>query len=232
MKMKNGFTLAETLITISLIAILASVAMPALNNLKPNQEMLMLKKVYYLTGRMVNELINDDDFYPDADFENQSGFSNVDNQPPAMYHGHTYEGETKFCGLFAARMNVKGETHCDSGITNATVFTPNTPPTANADGSAGHFTTADGVVWVLPINDFDKGGALDAKQTIYVDVNGEKPGNCFAGTANCSKPDRFEIKLDRFGRLYIEDETTRKYLSLMDTTKTYNEIKDIQTTSP
>jgi len=215
MKIRQGFTLAETLVTLAIISFVAAVAMPALFNTKPNQEMMMLKKVYYLTGRMVNELVNDEDFYPDDDEENKSGFSHVNTIPEATYHGKEYKGDTKFCGLFAARMNVKGDVDC----TTKSKFT------AGAAPGNGTFTTADGVVWILPISDFSRGGAADAKESIYVDVNGDRPGNCFPTDANCKLPDRFEIKLDRWGKLYIEDEVTRKYLSNTNVTKQYIDLK-------
>ena len=215
MKIRQGFTLAETLITLGVIATISAVLLPSLLNTKPNQEMMMLKKVYYLTGRMVNELINDEDFYPDDDEENKSGFSHVNTIPEATYHGKEYKGNDKFCGLFAARMNVKGEIDC----TAKTKFAAGKAP------GNGNFTTADGVVWILPISDFSRGGADDAKESIYVDVNGDKPGNCFPTDADCSNPDRFEIKLDRWGKLYIEDDVTRKYLSNTNVTKQYADLK-------
>ena len=216
-KIKKGFTLAETLVTMSVIAVVAAIALPSISRLRPNQEMVMLKKVYYLTGRMVNELVNDEDFYPDDDTENKSGFSHVNTTPEATYHGKEYKGNDKFCGLFAARMNVKGDINCVNGLS----FTDGQAP------GNGSFTTADGVVWILPFGDFSRGGAMDAKESIYVDVNGDSASNCFPG-ANCKKPDRFEIKIDRWGKLYIDDDTTRKYLSLTNVTKSYNEIKETQ----
>ena len=213
--MKTGFTMAETLITLGIVAIIASVAMPAFKNLRPNQEMMMLKKAYYLAGRVVSELINDDEFYPENDNELQAGFSQT---AKAQYHGHDYEGDVKFCGLFAARMNVKGEVHCDSSINKNNTFVDYTAP------GSGHFTTNDDIVWVLPINNFGS-GSNNSKQSIYVDVNGEKPGNCFATNSSCRKPDRFEIKVDRFGKIFVEDSTTRKYLSMTDTTKSYMDMR-------
>lgn len=220
MKMKKGFTLAETLVTLSIVAVVAAIGIPAIHSLRPNQEMLMLKKVYYLTGRTVNELINDEDFYPDDETENKSGFSHVHTIPEARYHGHEYSGDTKFCGLFAARMNLRGADHCEDGITLADTF-----PAGSAPGT-GHFTTADYVVWFLPINDFDRDGADDTRQSIYVDVNGDKPDNCFETDSNCNKPDRFEIQLDRYGRLFVPEGVGRRYLSDTNTTKTYDELKD------
>ena len=222
MKMIKGFTIAETVVTLGIIGILASITLPAIRHLKPNTEMLMLKKVYYNVSRMVNELINDDDFYPDADTEEGSGFSNVNSVPPAVYHGVEYKGVTKFCGLFAARMNVKSAINCSetSPVTSASTF-----PTAGAAPSGtGTFTTADGVVWVLPIGSFASTAAdPSGKMSIYVDVNGDKPGNCFEN-ANCKIPDRFEIQVDRWGRIYVNSPLAKKYLSNTDVTKSYEDF--------
>ena len=209
--MKKGFTLAESMLTMIIIAIVASIAIPAFKNAQPNQEMMMLKKAYYLTGRLINELINDDEFYPENEDENSGGFSQT-NQ--VTYHGQSISGNTKFCELFAGRMNVKGNISCNASITKANTFPNNAAPVGN-----GHFTTNDGIVWVLPIGSF-----ANAKESIYIDVNGEKGQNCFPSNS-CGKPDRFEIKIDRFGKMYVEDDATRKYLSTTDTTKSLREIR-------
>ena len=233
MKIKHGFTLAEVVITLGILGILATIALPMLNDSRPNQEMIMLKKVYYLTSRIVSELINDEDFYPDADKEEDSGFSHVTLMPAApeaKYHGREYSGDTKFCGLFAARMNLR------DAAPNCTAQSVNSVFPAGSSPRGGTFTTADNVVWLLPITNFpnsagDDGHVADStgQASLYVDVNGEKPGNCFpnqvVGNGVCSKPDRFEIKVDRWGKLYIDDDVTRKYLSSSNTTKSYAVIK-------
>ena len=180
MNLRKGFTLAETLVSMGILALVAAIALPSLMHTKPNQEMIMLKKVYYMTGRLVNELINDDDFYPDDTEEASSGFSNINPDPPAKYHGKKYEGTTKFCGLFAARMNLKDtEDRCkNASISAETTFVAHQAP------GPGHFTTADEVVWVLPIGSFN--GDNNGKSAITVDVNGDRPGNCFATDDNCA----------------------------------------------
>ena len=225
MNFRKGFTLAETLVSMGILALVAAIALPSLMHTKPNQEMIMLKKVYYMTGRLVNELINDDDFYPDDTEEASSGFSNTNPDPPAKYHGRTYEGDTKFCGLFAARMNIKDvDANCSAGVTAESTFVAHSAP------GPGHFTTADSVVWVLPIGSF--AGADNGKSAITVDVNGDRPGNCFVTDENCSKPDRFTIYVDRWGKIYVDDDLTRTYLTTTDTTKSYEDLKDKLTSAP
>ena len=202
MKRKRyGFTVAEVLVTMAVLGVLATILVPTLRSTRPNEEMVMLKKVYYLAGRTVNELINDDQFYTED--EGFADTSRVD------YHGQHPEGASKFCELFAARMNLRGASDC-------------TAARSVADG--GNFTTADGIVWSLPITTFN--GADDARYDILVDVNGLRKGTNrteFGGTQGA--PDRFTISIDKFGRIYVpENGIEQDYLTSNDTTRTYHEF--------
>lgn len=217
MKFLKGFSLGELIVTLTIIAFIAIITLPQLTRLRPNEEVLMLKKTYYLTGRVINELINDDVLYPEGDGEdgNSGGFSNT---VVGRYHGIEAEGDSKFCTLVASRMNVRGRVDCDRSYT----FTAGQAP-------EGNFTTTDGMVWALPIGNFaagtePTGNGSNIAQSIWIDVNGDKPGNCTYTDGNCSKPDRFEIKVDRWGKIYITDPLTRVYLQTTDNTKTHAEL--------
>lgn len=191
MKKRQGFTLAEVLVVMAVLGVLGVILIPSLTTLRPNQEMVMLKKAYYLTSRTVNELINDDDFYPDED----KGFN--DDTTEAKYHGAVYSGETKFCNLFAARLNLRN----------------------NADCTNGKFTTADGMSWELT--------KKDNIRTFTIDVNGPNKGsNCLEDKCNGKNPDKFQISFDQFGVITVPDGIEREYLSTNDTTKTYRFLKE------
>ena len=212
MKRKNGFTLAETLITMGIIAVIAAIMIPMLVKSRPNKEMIMLKKAYYLTARNVNELVNDDDFYPDTDDPDVVGFANTVTE--ATYHGETYTGDTKFCNLFASRMNITTDVNCDATL--ATTFTSGSKPL-----TSGTFVTADGMVWVLPKSNFA------TQQTIYIDVNGDKGDNCFPGACGTDEePDRFQINVDKYGKITVPAGIQQKYLSTSSVSKSYSELKD------
>ena len=209
---KKGFTLAEILIALGIIGVLSAILLPAFFRSKPNEEMLILKKSYYLMSRAVSEIINDDDFYPDdPEGDNYSGFSNTSS---VTYHGQNdIEGNEKFCKLVGAKINSVQTPFCTDYYTLS-------------DGIPAvgfHFTTPEGAGWILPINNFNRGSA-NSTQSIYVDVNGNKGANCFAGSNGCTKPDRFEFKIDRWGKLSVDDELTRRYLSSTNITKTYKQF--------
>ena len=205
MSIKKGFTMTEILVALSIVGVLSAIMIPAFYRAKPNQEMLMLKKSYYMISRAISETINDEGFYKETNNPDESGFADTtENIEP--YHGVKASGNTKFCELVAARMNVDGDVHCTANRTLA-------------DG--GHFKTQDGAVWLLPISDFRNG-----QQEIWVDVNGSKGANCVA-SANCNKkPDRFKFTVDQWGKIGVNDELTKKYLSSTNSIATYKQIME------
>ena len=227
---KNGFTLAEMVITLCVIGVIATIVLPAINNAQPNREMIMLKKAYYNTTRIVSELINDEDFYPDAADETHSGFSHtniagVNGGNEATFHGLTYSDERKFCGLFAAKLNLREPANCDSRISLA---------------SGGNFTTTDGAVWSMPYGNFSA-GSDDGSDFIYVDVDGPDKGNnctidsipnattCATGVA----PDQFAIEIGRFGNVSLPGVIAKSYVASHSTTKKYSDfLKEVTLTTP
>lgn len=239
--MKNkGFSLAEVVITLAIIGVVATLTMSTVFRHRPNQEMLMLKKVYYLAGRIVNELINDEDLYPAnaAQTSTHSGFGYDD---AATYHEVTYQGNTKFCKTFAARMNVKGDNE-DAIKCESDYSTPKQKETPK-----GTFTTIDDVVWFMPISSFRSNGKDEdgnelsneeinednnrqATQSIYVDVNGNEGPNCLAqnfDNTECGPkgPDRFQIHVDRWGKMSPVGQISQEYLDSPNNALSYMEIK-------
>lgn len=126
--MKKGFTLAETLVALAIIGVIAGIMVPAVQSIRPNKEMVMFKKAYYLAGKNISEIVNDESLYPETDEPATFGLANTEN---VQFRGNRYGGNTKFCGLLAAKFN----TTCNNGS----------------------FTTADGMVWTVRNSDFSSG---------------------------------------------------------------------------
>lgn len=126
--MKKGFTLAETLVALAIIGVIAGIMIPAVQNVRPNKEMVMFKKAYYLAGKNISEIVNDESLYPETDDPETFGLANTEK---VQFRGNWYQGNTKFCGLLAAKLN----TTCNGGS----------------------FTTADGMVWTVRNSDFRNG---------------------------------------------------------------------------
>lgn len=219
---KKGFTTAEVLITLGIAGVLAMMVLPMTNKLKPNREMMMFKKAYHETNRIVNELINDEDLYPDDNNNvNNSGFSNTSE---VEYKGKTFGGASidtelrKFCELFAAKINAKLDNntyHCNYSGYGKTGSSYNF--------EKPNFITPDGIAWGLPHSDFNA-GSNDSKTAIVVDVNGINKGdNCFEGK-NCKNPDRFVMFVDRWGKTWVEGDVEKLYLNTTGSTKSYKDL--------
>ena len=233
----NGMTLAEIIVALGIVGVLAAVSIPQINKVKPNQEMIKFKKAYAITTRVVNEMLHDDELYPDiAGDPDGSGFANTNK---VIINGVAYGGEDedsrkqKFCKLFASRMKTIGDVNC-----NAKGYY------TESRGRRGlvlnqfepSFTTADGIQWGIAPGDFT---SEDSTPCIVVDVNGNNGSNCYeyAGVnasvapgieprfkCNNGDPDRFMIKVNRIGQVWVDGDVEKAYLDSTRTTKTYKQL--------
>lgn len=71
-----GFTLAEVMVCLSILGVIASISLPVIKAKKPDGNRIMFKKAYSTLERAVSELINDPEIYPDKD--GCVGFDNTD----------------------------------------------------------------------------------------------------------------------------------------------------------
>lgn len=201
LKVRKGFTLAEVMITLAVCGVLASLLLPTIASVRPDKNKAMFRKAYYVTERMVFELVNDEDFYP-----SEGETVGLSNTIEADYLGETFEGNSKFCGLFARKVNTTDDDKifCDA---------VHTTPTGNGTYKEPAFLTTDGLAWYLPYSDFAD------TQTIYVDVNNEKKPNCKYHATNCKEPDIFEIKVKPDGKMYVDGDMEKSYLRSTEFTK-------------
>jgi len=225
MKKYRAFTLAEVLVVLAIIAVLAVLVTPMLINTVPNKEMVMFKKAYFLTSRAVNELINDDEFYPDDPTGRTIGFQHTSivdsgaSDREAIYNGTMFTAHYKFCGLFGTKLNLTTQGSL-RWLCNGTV------PLSRG----GNYQTADGIMWSMPTDDEFKHG----EETISVDVNGMNPPNCGEEDRNgiervCDRdeaPDQFKIIVGRDGNIRVPSAVARAYLSSQKTNRRYKEFRD------
>ena len=188
--MKKGYTLAETLITLAIIGVIAGLLFPVMQKNTPNREMLAFKKAYSSVERAIAEMINDEAMYSEGE-----GFADTRG---VIYEGKTYRGETKFCGLLAAKLGAT----CDDN---------------------GTFQTGDGMIWTVQEADFENG----EESMITVDVDGEQGENAYEDTAT-KIADRFGIFVGRYANIHAgssENSIERIYINEDDTTRTFKELK-------
>lgn len=218
---KNGFTLAEMLIVVALIGVLALLILPIIRKVMPNKEKVMFQKAYSTFSRAVSESVNDEDVYPESVgsedgtvtdgsclgvYKDETPYSDFGNTNTATVNGENRCGKTKFCYVMASKFNIQGNPVCPSdGDTKAA-------PTSG-DPLEGDFTTTDGMVWRMPISFFHDAN-VNTTVPAYVDVNGDKGPNCLDTDEDCEKPDIFVISVYRDGRLQLNSDIAKEYLEV------------------
>lgn len=191
---KFGFTMAEMMVALAVMSVIATMLIPAIMQVRPDKPKTLFKKAYYISERIVSELINDEDLYPTVD--DKEGFDNTDQ---VAIGGKTYEGNSKFCELFANKVNtVESEADCTTGALS--------------------FTTSDGISWYMPVSNFN------TEQQITVDINGPKDNggkgpDCTYNATTCPAPDKFEIFVDPDGKMRVKGTLEKEYLRTNQTIK-------------
>jgi prepilin-type N-terminal cleavage/methylation domain-containing protein len=142
--MKKGFTLQELLITLGIIGIVAAVLAPAISNISPNKYKTRYMKAYNTLTRIVTDMIEDEDLFPNIyDYKGKlkSGFKSKSavavapyNESSSIYYiSNDPATNCKFDKIFASKLNI------------------NTSPEFCKDSNSGRstFRTNDGTEWIL-----------------------------------------------------------------------------------
>lgn len=151
MKKLKAFTLAEILIVLCVIGVLATIMLTSLSGMSPDKTKILYKKAYQVTERTVGELVNDEEFY--SYDQNRIGFRNTDKVYWPGSTTETFENNSKFCRLFARKLNTMGDLDTTTG-----------------GGCA--FTTSDNMRWYVPFTAFTNSKPIQ----ITVDIDGANKG--------------------------------------------------------
>lgn len=93
--MKKGFTMAEALITLTIIGILSALTIPLMMSGAQKYDVLY-KSAFQLTEQAVNDMIQDKSTYPNGDLSSPLGTD-----------------PNEFCSGFVRRMNTVGTVNCN-----------------------------------------------------------------------------------------------------------------------
>jgi len=97
--MKKGFTLAEIMIVLSVIAVLTAILLPAARNAMPNENVLKFKKGHNTLLTTISELVNSDKYYLNGDLGTKI---NGD-----ILHNNKEEYHSYFMSTFADVLSLK-----------------------------------------------------------------------------------------------------------------------------
>ena len=110
---KNGFTLAEIMVALSIVAVIATISAPLISSILPDRNKVMFLKAYKVLGDITQELVNDSAFYIDG--EECEGLNCVSLPIHEDFQDEIYSGDNKFSYLLAAKMNTIDDPENNNG---------------------------------------------------------------------------------------------------------------------
>ncbi len=145
--MKKGFTIAETIITVVILGVIAAVAIPTFNNAQPNKDVAMYKKALYLMNNAVVQVVD-------------SAFDIAMNEGVSSYNPEIFLKNlpaSTVCIELANRLKTVGPINCNQEASQTSFDSPD-------------FTTVDGLkFWGIGGTEEFTGTNGDDIDWIYVD---------------------------------------------------------------
>jgi hypothetical protein len=149
---------------------------------KPNVNMVMLRKAYNTTSNLVYEMLQTATYYQSGALNDlQPTSQKIDNQTP--------NGTTKFCKIFVSFLNTAEDANCS----------------ATKEPS---FSTLDGITWYIPPSTFPERGNTIKVDVNGV----KNLPNCKESDDGCKTPDTFEFTILPSGKITIDSEIAKAYL--------------------
>jgi prepilin-type N-terminal cleavage/methylation domain-containing protein len=202
---KHGFTLAEVLIALGIVAVIASLTAPSLTNLMPDKSKLKVIKAHKILSDVTSEMLNNPALYRDANCESWPGIQTVGTDDVCVglgngdmplaepYNTDDYKYEAKYPRLLAARLELAED--------------------IDVNGKISTFTSIDGLYWTIELA---SGGIVNKKHKeeygITIDLDGPDKGENSIAKSGVKKPDQFQFIVDTYGNVSGKDTLTKNYL--------------------
>ncbi len=227
---KRGFSLAELLVAMSIIAIAAALLAPAYMRFKPDRYKFRVLNTYKFILETNRALLNNEDIYyqrtPDDNFDTYFGDTNIpaphtqegciglfcteeptDKEPE--FHDTKYSGHCKYPNLMRGMLNLQDGAECNNGST-----------TYVASGRA-----ADTSLWNIEEVFYDatqNQGRVGYRISVDLNPRNTAEQSC-SYSSTCTHPDTFTFFVDRNGDIDLNyngngamDELTKTYIRNME----------------
>ena len=110
---KQAFTLAETLIVLIVIGILAAILLPVARNIAPDRNLMKFKKAHTTLGNVIRELVSSEQYYANGDLGVRADGTAINYYDTSNRTTHV----KYFCQTIADVLNTK-KTSCKDSTTN------------------------------------------------------------------------------------------------------------------
>ena len=202
---KNGFTLAEVLIAMGIIAVVAAMTAPMLDNLMPDKNKAKVLKVYNTVSNINADLLKDASLYMiDNNDPPCNGIECTDAPTNPQYsNDNRYRGTSKYCYLLADKLNLAED------INEMQPF--------HAIGLARtliRFDTTDGLHWTVGCSAIHQRVPIirDVPNSCSFTIRTDDENECQYGFCDSGKYNTFGFEVQSSGRLLGADGLTRAYL--------------------
>lgn len=219
---RRAYTLAEILIALGIVGILAAVMLPMVNKYKPDTTKVLYLNTYDALAETISDMASNGAYYTEDNgvfLFSQYPFANLDDYVDSTNERHRIAGgRNKFCRVLAENFNIINETNelnCDNNLMVNT-----------GAGFRPSFTHKNGVEFMVGTNTNAPRQNNNIYQTdIVIDINGVDNGENCVYRNDCQKPDRFTFKVsadaeflptDEMGIRYLETRTNLKYKKVED----------------
>lgn len=187
---KFGYTLAEVLIAMTIIGVLASLTLPMVNKFKPDSSKAMYIRAYDSIAEILSVLVDNTTIYPVKNTDDGPSYleTPLANTVAVNYDGISIPaGNNKMCYVFAISFNATAP-YC---ARNAAALT-------NVTNDNYDFITKNGIrFWYT--------SSVAGKATFLIDVDPKTDSfNCEYNATSCKHPDRFRFNIEPNGSFTVD----------------------------
>lgn len=184
--MKRGFTLAELLVSLGIIGVIAAMTIPMLAHIRPNDTKIKYMRVYNAINEITQAALDNSELYRSVlvGVEESCVGLNCTARPNIQPYKSMsgWNDNAKYAIILAQNLNV------DDSL-------------SSFGSSSSTFYTNDGAKWIVT-----------SSREITVDIDGTDKGkNCTYGSS-CKRPDIFKFSVDEYGAVTPKDNLGKVFI--------------------